>query len=244
MNSGMTSLSAATGRPQARVLRTLLVLAAMFAAEPLPAAEPAPADAAMPTNAPLVRAGAGRLELGQVRIDTRRREIRFPATVNLLDVPLEYLVVSASGKTHESLFRTDAEPLHVQVALLLLGSRGAGTNALPEDPRLPLPGDAVRIEIVWREGRKERRAPAEDFLLNRKTAARMKRGPWIYTGSRTSEGAFAAQRDGSIISLITDADALINNPRPGRENDEAWEFSKAPLPPVGGSVDIVLRPGK
>ena len=84
--------------------------------------------------------------MGQVRLDKNQRTVRFPAAVNQTNGAIEYLIVTSSGKTHESLLRTDAEPYHIQLAFLLLGAKGAGTNSFPENNSLPLPGEEVEIE--------------------------------------------------------------------------------------------------
>jgi len=69
----------------------------------------------------------------------------------------------------------------------------------------------------------------------------MSRGNWVYNGSRIVEGTFLAQRDGSLVSIISDQDALINNPRPGRENDEIWQVNTNTVPPVGTAVQITIK---
>jgi hypothetical protein len=206
-------------------------------ASPLPAA----ARTSLDTNSPLKAISPDLYELGLVRLDKKRRTITFPAMVNLREGNIEYLVVTTTGKTHESLLRTEARPYHLQVALLLLGARGAGTNALPEDPKKPLPGDQVQIEVNWTDGRKTRRVRAEDFVRERRTGNRSKRGSWVFTGSRFREDGFAAEHDGSIVSLITDGDALINNPRPGREDDDNWHVRTNGLPRLGAAVSVIIK---
>jgi hypothetical protein len=182
----------------------------------------------------------GVFEVGLVRLDRERREIRIPAFVNLREGALEYLLVTSGGKTHESLLRTDAEPQQIHVAMLLLGARGAGADSLPEDPARALPGDRVTIEVVWKKKSREQRARAETFVRDRKRKAAMTKGDWIYTGSRMREEGFAAQMDGSIVSLITDPDALINNPRPGREDDDNWLGAGGKLPAYNAPVEVVV----
>jgi len=204
----------------------------------LPAAPPTPSLA--PTNLHPKFIGPGVLELGLVRLDKNRRSATIPAFVNLKEGVVEYLLVTSGGKTHESVLRTDAEPHHIHVAMLLLGARGAGTNELSADPALGLPGDAVTIEIVWKKGAKERRARAESLVLDRKRKTAMAKGDWIYTGSRLREDGFAAQADGSIISLITDVDALVNNPRPGREDDDRWLSKAKGLPEFNEPIQVVI----
>ena len=193
------------------------------------------------TNLPLKQIGPGQFQLGEVRLDKQQRTVRFPASVNLREGNLEYVIVSATGKTHESLLRTTAEPYHLQVALLLLGAKGAGTNALPEDPSHSLPGDAVEIEVSWESGGKLQRCRAEEFIHDRKAVGAASRGAWVYNGSRLREDGFAAQLDGSIVSLITDADALINNPRRGREDDDNWLVRTNGLPPLQAPVEVTIK---
>jgi hypothetical protein len=205
----------------------------------LPAPQPASAPGAE-TNAALVRVGPGLFQIGEVHLDKNRRTIRFPAVVNLRDGNIEYVVVAATGKTHESIFKTDAQPYHVQLALLLLGARGA-TNALPEDPAKPLPGSTVVIEVGWTNGGRAQSFRAEEFVEDRRRGMAMTTGDWVYTGSRIREDGFAAQVDGSIVSLITDSDALVNNPRPGREDDDNWRVRTNRLPASGASVEVTIQ---
>lgn len=193
------------------------------------------------TNVPLRQIRPGIFELGQIRLDKDKRTISFPASVNLREGNIEYVVVTATGKTHESLLRTAAEPYHVQLAFLLLGAKGTGTNTLPEDPARPLPGDRVEIILNWTADGRTNSFRAEEFVHDRKANGPARRGDWIYTGSRMRDDGFAAQLDGSIVSLITDADALINNPRPGREDDDNWLVRTNHLPPLHAPVEATLR---
>jgi len=66
-------------------------------------------------------------------------------------------------------------------------------------------------------------------------------GGWFYNGSQMSETGFAAQEEGSIISLIRDPAALVNNPRAQRDDDDAHWPNPAQLPPVGTPVRVLLQ---
>jgi hypothetical protein len=193
------------------------------------------------TNAPITEIRPGLFELGQVRLDKAQRTVSFPASVNLREGNIEYVVVTATGKTHESLLRTSAEPFHLQLAFLLLGAKGAGTNALPKDPTRSLPGDRTEIDLRWISDGKTNVFRAENFVHDRKANGPARHGDWVYTGSRLREDGFAAQLDGSIVSLITDADALINSPRPGREDDDNWLVRTNNLPPLHAPVEVTIR---
>jgi len=209
----------------------------------VPSAAPVGGEGAK-TNTSLVQIGPGLFKLGEVFLDKNLRTVRFPAVVNLREGNIEYVVVTTSGKTHESIFKTEAQPLHIQLALLLLGAKGT-TNSLPEDAAKSLSGDPVIVEVSWRVGGKavseSRTYRAEEFIHDRRTQRGLAEGIWVYTGSRIREDGFAAQVDGSIVSLITDPDALVNNPRPGREDDDNWLIRTNNLPSLDSAVELTLR---
>jgi hypothetical protein len=193
------------------------------------------------TNPPIVEVRPGLLQIGLVRVNKDQRTVSIPAQVNMREGPVEYLLVTSSGKTHESIFRTEAQPMHVHLAMLLLGATGAGTNAFPTDTAAPLPGDDVTLEVHWPPPAGTQKRPAEHFVFNRTTQAPLRRGNWTYTGSTLFEGTFLAQQEGSIITLFLDPVALINNPRPGREDDENWLPNTKALPPEDSPVDVIIR---
>lgn len=70
------------------------------------------------------RVGETRFRLGEVEFDAESKEVFLPVAVNMREGgPMEYLLVHESGKTHESIFSTKASPLHLRIALELLGFR-------------------------------------------------------------------------------------------------------------------------
>lgn len=193
------------------------------------------------TNLPVRALGDGRFQVGLVRLDRNSQTVSFPAAVNLRDETIEYAVVHKTGKTHESIFRTSAKPKDIHVAMLLLGAKPMMTNSFGADGSGPPLGEKVFLEASWTNNGARVSYAIEDLVLNRETKQAMPRGEWIYNGSNFSEGAFTAQRDGSIISTHIDPDALINNPRPGRENDDLYAPNAKKLPPIGAPVEITIK---
>jgi len=192
-------------------------------------------------NLPLKEIAPGVFQLGKVRFDKKERTVSFPSAINQTEGAIEYLIVTSYGKTHESLLSTDAEPYHIQLALLLLGAHGSGTNAFPESEARPLPGDPVTLELRWKSNGKEKHARPEEFVYNLRSKSMMTKGDWIYNGSRVVEGGFVAQQIGSIVSVMVDPDAMFNNPRPGREDDKIWQVARKGLPPLGWPVEVIIR---
>lgn len=196
------------------------------------------------TNPPAVKdLGGGILEIGKVRINSHARTVTFPAVVNMRTGAVEYVIVTTGGKTHESVLRTDAEPFHLHAAMLLLGAKGSGESdpALFFDRRRQIPGESVRIFASW-EGTSRR--PLQELVWNIPAKQAMVLTNWIYNGSRTRDGTFLAQREGSIVSLIADPGALINNPRDDREKDELWTVNTNTVPAMGREVYVTIELAK
>jgi hypothetical protein len=193
------------------------------------------------TNAPVRDLGDGRFAIGLVTLEQKSRTIRFPATVNMRAETVEYVAVHKTGKTHESILRTEARPQDIHVAMLLLGARPMMTNRFGADGQDQPAGSQIEVEVTWRDLFAEHRARAEDLVQNKESGEALPRGVWIYNGSNFSEGAFTAERDGSVLSIHIDPDALINNPRPGRENDDLCQPFAEKLPPVGTRMEVSIR---
>jgi hypothetical protein len=185
----------------------------------------------------------GVVEAGLVRVDQVARSLSFPAEVNQSEGMVEYLVVTVTGKTHESVFTTRAEPRDIHLAALLLGARDATKATKASDTNSPpaLRGDAVRIEVVWSGAGQARTNFLEHCVRHVGTGQPLADGPWVYNGSELRDGRFAAQHEGSVVSIIDDVEALVNNPRPERENDDIWRVNDTLLPPKGTAVTITMR---
>lgn len=189
--------------------------------------------------------------MGNVKIDVKAKEISFPASINMYDGQLEYLIVTSIGKTHESLLLADIEPYHLQAAMLLLGIKGGqfedqaqpapsalNSEALSKMPEIT--GSAISITVSWDENGAKRTLPVEKWVVKEPDIV-MSEGPWTYSGSRFFEGAYMAQENGSIASIITDPDAMINNPRPGHADDKIWTPNTAVIPKLSKPLEITIK---
>jgi hypothetical protein len=193
------------------------------------------------TNRPIRQVGPGLFEVGQVRLDTRLKTASFAGRVNQREGAIEYLLVAANGKLLESVLRTDIEPYHLHTALLLLGVKGAPPTTLNPDYSRPVAGDPISLSVVWTNQNQRLEFPAEDLVSNVESGQALTRGNWTYSGSRLLEGTFIAQRDRSVVAVMGDMDALINNPRPGRENDKIWTVNTKACPPLETPVWITVK---
>lgn len=222
------------------------------------AALPALAQEAPRFQAPK-EVGPGLYEVGTVRIDKNANAVTVPAKVNMVDGLVEYLCVTSKGSTHESVLVSDAGPQNVHVAMLLLGAKGTAPKEGQQAPgqidaeylaKLPkLVGDRVSLSVRWKDKEgKEQTAPAERWIMQRIVAKNkpaketpMSDGPWLYNGSFLHEGRFVAEGQGVYAAVNTFPSALINNPRPGANDDKLWFANQKAMPPVGTPVDFVIK---
>jgi len=204
------------------------------------------------TNSPLRMVEPGIFEVGKVRLDQRRRSITLPAELDRAQGPMEYFLVTTYGKTHESILKTQAQPYHIHLAMLLLGAEGSDITDFPGTPTNGVPGPVVHpskeiipgakvaIDVKWKTPEGETRRSAQELIYKTDAKTVMEYGSWVYNGSLIIRNKFLAQGDGSIISLVTDPVALINNTGPGHDNDLIWTPNTNNLPPANVPVEVMI----
>jgi len=217
------------------------------AAQPV---EPRPIDAAAPGAEPaapgpsVVPLGGDNYRIGAIEFDRGRRTIRIPAAVNMVEDAVEYLLVTRTGKVHESVFVTDAAPADLHLAALLLGLRPSEDLGPLDAGMVPPRESAVEAWVEWDRNGPPARVPLHECvaLAGPGSSGGLPAGLWLYNGSRlVGGGTFTATRDGSLISIIRDPDALINYPGISRDDDELHRPNAGRLPPPQHPVRVVLR---
>jgi hypothetical protein len=208
----------------------------------------AEAEAALKQALNVHQSGPDSFQVGLVEFDKKNRTITLPARVNMRTQVLEYALVTESGKVHESLLATTAKPMDIQLAFLLLGASPAElTGDFKHAAVVPL-SNSVSVEVSWVTNGIAKRYPLSDLILLRdelppQPARAFTIGLWLYNGSKFDSLGFMAQREGSIISLIRDLAALVNNPGADRDNDQIHFPNEMLLPAQGFPVRATLRLG-
>ncbi len=213
----------------------------------------AEAESALKQALKVRQTGSNTFQLGQVEFDKYLRTVSLPALVAVRTQAVEYALVNVKGKAYESLLTTEATPSDVHLAFLLLGvSQVPITGDFNKAVTVP-ETNSLRIEVAWEENGKLANAALCDLMClvdepasradeRREPPARpMPSRSWLYNGSVFDGFGFAAQREGSIIAVIRDSAALVNNPREDRDNDRIHFPNTKLLPPEGVSVRVVLR---
>jgi hypothetical protein len=173
--------------------------------------------------------------LGKVKVDAKGRMISFPAKVNMREGQVEYLLVHDTGKVHESIFRTDVMAGEIHAAALLFSETTTNSAAKLK---------VEAIEVWWGKDEGKKKFAAAELILNREKKRALRETKWAYRGSRLIDGVFLAQRDGQLIAIMQDQDALVDQDTPEAVNDENWEPMKDLLPTIGAEVTIAIRFGK
>jgi hypothetical protein len=219
-------------------------------------AAPAETSGTQPAPAPAIKSlGGTRHELNGIQFDRKTRAISLPAKINMTEGLLEYALVHEAGKVHESLLSTAVSPFDLNVVLLLVNYQPSGTffdlsdkkagAVLVKNPKIESQAK-LTVTLEWKDPDGQPKAASlESLLLNIDQKAPAKEGPFIYTGSMLMEdGTFMAKDTGSILALYADAAALINNPREGNENDDAWICDPKKVPAKETAVTVTLTPAK
>jgi hypothetical protein len=207
----------------------------------------AAAGALPPSSDSLVRRIDGdTYRIGNLTLNKRTRQINIPGKASLTDGLVEYLAVSMSGKSYESVLVLDIQPLHLQLALLLLGASAGGNLQYQGDTAAPT-GDTVDILVKWVDPKGDTIAkPATDLVFDAGRKTVMQKTGWVFTGSMIREGSLMADLDGSIIATYSDPVALLNNPLEGRaqngyQGQPVYLANKEVVPPMGTDVIMEIR---
>ncbi len=194
----------------------------------------------------------GTLNVGGVCVDIAKRQLSFPATLNMDAGEIEYILVAKNGKLHESLFSTEVSPEHIHLAALLLGLEA---KSLPEKFDDTWVAQKLAVSISW-----ERNGGSSSAELNQlfsrssqgkgppgetpsaATPAKQEEarsGAWYYHGSQFFKTGFAAQIEGSILGLTRDPAALMN-PDLRVSPESFFVPNAAQLPRLGSRVTFIL----
>jgi hypothetical protein len=226
--------------------------------EPKPSAEGEKKAAAKYEEAKsrIKKTGDTTYELGEIKFNSATKEVRIPTLLNMNEGLLEYLLVTDTGKTHESLLRTTVSPTEYNLALLLcsyephigeaakyLTTPRPETKAMIDKPMEKAGANRISITAQWKDkSGKEQSAPVSHWIRNRTTKKTLEADHWTYTGSVINLAGFASEYDGSIAALYFDLGAMINCPVKDNINDDVWSAETSATPPVDTPVTLIITP--
>ena len=207
-----------------------------------------------PVEPSVIKLDETRYQIGEVILDQKSREIRFPAKVNMAEGLIEYIIILQKGKAHEALLITSIAPTHLNLAFTLLryapsselfsmiDETGHPTGTYPEVPAPVKASARIAMEVEWSDNGTTRRVPVNEWLRDTAKDVALAPGPWLYTGSNFSEGTFIPELTGDIAAIMVDSNSMINYP--GRDNEEGltWYAFPKRVPPNGTKLTVIISP--
>ncbi len=174
------------------------------------------------------------IKIGDIIIHRREREISFPGNLNMTAGDLEVLIALPHGRVHESLLVSVADPMKLQLALLLVGAENGSREGGERVPQ----GTILNIDVQPKDGK---RVPVENWLFNKKTSKGMDRFGWVFIGSSfTHDMHCMAKEEGNLVNVWSFGNTILDNPAPSGEQDDSIVVNSETVPKYGTPVTVYL----
>ena len=190
----------------------LMILVPVLASAQSSAAQKPAEPPAPPPQAKVERLGPNLLRIGNIQVDTARKELTVRGTVNPDVRTLEFIANATGGvKAYETAVTLDTDAITFNAALLLIGLDRSRSRNVPTrhfDPAVPA-GDTVEISLEC-PGKECQPFPAERLMYDQEAKSPASKGTWVYTGSSfLPDGRYLAQVDGVLIGFVHSPASII-----------------------------------
>ena len=228
------------------VRRPIAVVALLALAGADPAMQPAtrPATPGTPPGTPPATRPAGKLP--HVSVDVKKREVRVDCEAVAADYPLEFLAVVTGTNEYEAVVRSAVKPSDLHLALLLVGLKPGEPVRYSEATQtwLPPSGPPVDVWFEYAKDGKPQRVPAYRWMRDVHTKQPARPFTWVFTGSRTVDGVYAADQTGSLVGVINNENSVLDVPALKSRALESRDYERNGelIPPTGTPVTMVLTP--
>lgn len=192
-------------------------------------------------------------KIGAIKLNKKTKEISFAAEIGNPQDIIEYLLVSQHGKIHESLLTTKIRPLHLNIALKLIGYKESkelfrilGEDFMMTDKYHQETADTKKaarfnIFISWKKDGTEHSYHINELILNDTTQKHAEIQPYIYGGSYLRQGRYQADLTGDIVAIFIDRGAVANFSNKGNDDDTIWFANTKRLPDADTKLTITLK---
>ncbi len=184
-----------------------------------------------------------------LRIDYRRPQVEVEGEVILRSGELELFAYAKAPvpKEHESILLLRVRPEHIHQALGLIGLTPGNPVSFDWETKTitPASGDAVDVLVRYDHDGETTEHSACNWMYDQERDAPMRHTHWLFTGSRRDEQRrFAADVEGTVVTVVNFDTALLSLPEPKSDSDAAlWlRAHTGAIPEKGTSVTLILRP--
>jgi hypothetical protein len=170
------------------------------------------------------RLASGVLQLDQVYLDPNKNEVYFYAKVPVLmdgdnpnvpntsvePMPFEVVVANPHGRVHETVFVTDARPLHFHTLLVMLGFHN---GAVPgsHSSKVAKCGDLLDVFVEYKTMEGEtKECHIEDLLYDMKHQRGVKAKGWYFNGPEITKNRYIPDFCGELIVNMMGDNVLVS----------------------------------
>lgn len=210
-------------------------------------------------------------ESEDIKVDLLKKQVELTGVIirdaKSTQYPIEYVVVSEGGSSHEAMLLVKATPSHLNAAMLAIGvTPGKTVTFKKKDPPppqeeidkgitspydvIPPAGDKVYIYVKY-DGWEEKPVRfLEDLLMDLRTGKPLMRKGWIYVGSRFAEVLMGRER---VVKYMADMErnivacyltglgnAIFDINDVDGINDTYFDVYPSAIPPMGSKVQIIF----
>jgi hypothetical protein len=100
----------------------------------------------------------------------------------------------------------------------------------------------LEVKVEWEDEGKTRTALINEWITDTTTGKSMPADPWVYGGSFTANGRYAAEATGDILAIYLSTTTMANFSGKDNNTDEVWLPFPKRVPPVGTKVTVSIRP--
>jgi len=204
---------------------------------------PASRPASQPAGPRIVEFGPG------LRINYIDKQVEVDGEVILREGQLELFAYSKAPapKEHESIVLLRVKPERIFQALGLVGATpGHPTRYFPETKKVRMAsGDPIDVLVRYKASGQDKTVSVCDWMLDAHSGKPMERTHWLFVGSeRTEDGTFAANGDGTVVTVVDFPSALLGLPQRHSDSDaDLWLTANTPaIPQEKTAVCLLLRP--
>jgi hypothetical protein len=206
-----------------------------------------------PLHPTVTKLDENRFKIGDIIIDRKTRELRFPAKVNMVQGHFEYLMVYHTGYVHESFLVTNISPSLInlvfnslsyppsQELFYELDDTGHPTGMLIEVPIRTKAFARVNVEVEWNENGVTQRSTVNDWFQNPETKTSLPPGSWLFTGIAIVDKSIP-QLSPNAFSAELHRESMLNYASNTFQEEIRWEASSKHFPPVGTEMTVIISP--
>lgn len=213
-----------------------------------------------------------KLKLPGIKINAKEKYVDVDGTICLVSGALEVVACTKDTKEHESIIQLGAKPVHIHMALLLVGAV-PGSPAMQkevgegEEKRwvfYQASGQPIEVSLIYTcEDGKEVVFPIADFIQKIKEEDVLSQGQeskerkmepfptskFLFMGSHLIENGegprrYIAEESGNVITISSFGDEMLGLSEQYSSSNGSllWEVNEEKIPAVGTKVRLRLKP--